>query len=83
MTSIRCDYCSRVARLSVPGIGTRLCTSCADAVIKEQWDELARRQLKHHPEAWVTDVAASIRDDLAPYAEEWEGLLPPPPRVRR
>lgn len=83
MSSIWCHYCNRIARLVLPASGAQLCTSCAGVLVRQDWTELARRQLQYHPDQWVADVAAFIQVSVEAHADEWRALLTLPAPRRR
>jgi hypothetical protein len=76
MGTIRCHYCKRVAYLVVPATGVQVCSSCTDALVREDWMELAQRQLRNYPEEWVNDVAAFIQMSVERHTEGLEHLVP-------
>lgn len=61
MGTIHCHFCKRLSYWVRPDTGVEMCGSCADAMTRDDWTELARRQLANYPEEWVPDVAAFIQ----------------------
>ena len=61
MSTDLCHYCTRPARYIRPATSVQICLSCAKTMVRQDWTELARRQLHHYPNEWVSDVASFIQ----------------------